>query len=241
MKIFGIIDVSTIDYPKKCSAVVFMSGCNMKCGYCHNYKRMMENIYEMTPEEVFKNIDLMFAEAIVISGGEPTLQPNDLKELCKIAKKEGFSVKLDTNGTNIGVVKDLIDDKLIDYIAVDVKCAFGKYMNIAQYDGYKIKGNISEIINYCKKNNVFIECRTTFIPNIMDENDIIEIAKTVKDCDLYTIQQFDNEHAWKEEYKQMREPSTDELIKLANIAKKHIGNTGKVMVKSKEGIEHISE
>ncbi|WP_292460736.1 anaerobic ribonucleoside-triphosphate reductase activating protein [Methanothermococcus sp.] len=236
MKLFGIIDVSTIDYPKKCSAVVFMSGCNMKCGYCHNYKHMMENIYEMTPEEVFKNIDLMFAEAIVISGGEPTLQPNDLKELCIIAKKEGFSVKLDTNGTNIEVVKDLIDNKLIDYIALDVKCAFEKYKSITDYDGEEIKKNTPELLNYCKKNNVFIECRTTFIPDIMDERDITEIAKTVKDCDLYTIQQFDREHAWKEEYKKMREPTTNELVELGKIAKEYVKN---VVVKSKDEIIHI--
>jgi pyruvate formate lyase activating enzyme len=236
MKVFGIIDVSTIDYPKKCSAVVFMSDCNMKCGYCHNYEHMMENTYNMTPEEVFNNIDLMFAEAIVISGGEPTLQPDDLKELCNIAKKEGFSVKLDTNGTNIEVVKELIDNKLIDYMAVDVKCAFEKYKNITDYDGEVIRKNIPDIINYCKKNNVFIECRTTFIPNIMDEKDIVEIAKTVKDCDLYTIQQFDNEHAWKKEYKEMREPTTNELVELGKIAKKHVKN---VVIKTKDEIIHV--
>ena len=236
MKLFGIIDLSTIDYPKKCSAVIFMHDCNMECGYCHNYEHMMENMYEMTPEEAFNSIDLMFAEAIVISGGEPTLQPDDLKELCKIAKKEGFSVKLDTNGTNIEVVKDLIDNKLIDYIAVDVKCAFEKYKNITNYDGEEIRKNIPELINYCKENNVFIECRTTFIPDLMDENDIIEIANTVKDCDLYTIQQFDREHVWKEEYKQMREPTTNELVELGKIAKKYIKN---VVVKSKDETIHI--
>ena len=236
MKLFGIIDLSTIDYPKKCSAVIFMHDCNMECGYCHNYEHMMGNMYEMTPEEAFNSIDLMFAEAIVISGGEPTLQPDDLKELCKIAKKEGFSVKLDTNGTNIEVVKDLIDNKLIDYIAVDVKCAFEKYKSITNYDGEEIRKNIPELINYCKKNNVFIECRTTFIPDLMDENDIIEISNTVKDCDLYTIQQFDREHAWKEEYKQMREPTTNELVELGKIAKKYIKN---VVVKSKDETIHI--
>ena len=231
MKLFGIVDLSTIDYPKKCSAIVFLYGCNMKCGYCHNYEHMLENIYEMSPEEVFNSIDLMFAEAIVISGGEPTLQPDELKELCKIAKDNGFPVKLDTNGTNVEVVKSLIDNKLIDYVALDVKCRFEKYKNITGYDGEKMKENVPEIISYCKKNDVFIECRTTFIPDIMDENDIIEITKTAKDCDLYTIQQFDSEHAWKEEYKKMREPKTNELVKLGKIAKKYVDN---VVVKSRD-------
>ncbi|AEH06321.1 anaerobic ribonucleoside-triphosphate reductase activating protein [Methanothermococcus okinawensis] len=240
MKIFGIIDISTIDYPKKCSAVVFMSGCNMKCGYCHNYEHMLENTHEMTPEEVFNSIDLMFAEAIVISGGEPTLQPKALKELCIIAKRKGFPVKLDTNGTNIEIIKDLIDNKLIDYIALDVKCAFDKYKKITNYDGEKIKKNMLELINYCKKNNVFIECRTTFVPNVMDEKDIIEIAKSVKNCDLYTIQQFDNEHAWKDEYKKIREPTTNELVELGKISTQYLKNSD-VVVKSKDEMINIAE
>jgi len=231
MKVFGIIDLSTIDYPKKCSSVIFMSGCNMKCGYCHNYEHMKKNTYNMTPEEVFNGIDLMFAEAIVISGGEPTLQPDALKELCKISRERGFSVKIDTNGTNVEILKDLIDNKLIDYVALDVKCAFEKYKDITDYDGEEMRKNIPEIINYCKENNVFIECRTTFLPDLMDEQDILKIAKIVKDCDLCTIQQFDREHAWKDEYKKMREPTTDELVELGKIAREYIKN---VVVKSKD-------
>ena len=234
MKIFGIIDLSTIDYPKKCAAVVFMSDCNMECGYCHNYEHMKKNTHDMDPYEVYKKIDLTFADAIVISGGEPTMQPNSLKEFCKIIKKEeNLPIKLDTNGSNVDIVRELIEEDLIDYLAIDVKCAFEKYSDIAHYDGNKIRNNVKELIKLCKSSNIFIECRTTYIPDKMDENDIIEIVKTVKDCDLYALQQFDREHSWKKEYKLLREPTMKELIKLGGIAKKYINN---VSIRSKEGM-----
>ncbi|MDK2987904.1 anaerobic ribonucleoside-triphosphate reductase activating protein [Methanothermococcus thermolithotrophicus] len=232
MKVSGIVELSTIDYPKKCSAVVFLSGCNMKCGYCYNYKHITERSYEMSAEEVFKNMDLMFAEALVISGGEPTLQPEGVKELCKLAKEKGFPVKIDTNGTNVDVIRDLVENKLVDYVAVDVKCRFDKYKELTGIDGETIKENILKIINICKENNVFIECRTTFIPTIMDKEDIEEIASTIKDCDMYAIQQFDNEHAYCEEFKKIKTSTTEELLELGKIAKNYIDN---VVVRTLDG------
>ncbi|MBA2862808.1 pyruvate formate lyase activating enzyme [Methanococcus maripaludis] len=223
MKISGIVDLSTIDYPNHASAIVFLSGCNMKCGYCQNYETITTNISEMTAEEVFNSMDLMFAESLVISGGEPTLQPEAVLELAKLAKEKGFPVKLDTNGTNPDLVEKLISDKLLDYIAIDVKAGFDNYEKIT---GYKkeIKENILKIIDTCKKAGVTVECRTTFIPELMDESDIEEIAKTVKDCDLYTIQQFDEEHSYDEELTKLKSITEDELIALGKLAKQYIEN-----------------
>uniref|UniRef100_A9A682 Anaerobic ribonucleoside-triphosphate reductase activating protein n=1 Tax=Methanococcus maripaludis (strain C6 / ATCC BAA-1332) TaxID=444158 RepID=A9A682_METM6 len=223
LKISGIVDLSTIDYPKHASAIVFLSGCNMKCGYCHNYETITTKISEMTAEEVFNGMDLMFAESLVISGGEPTLQPEAVLELAKIAKEKEFPVKLDTNGTNPDLVEKLVLNKLIDYIAIDVKAGFENYEKIT---GYKkeIKEDILKIIDACKKGGVFVECRTTFIPEIMDKSDIEEIAKTVKNCDLYTIQQFDIEHAYDKEMEKIKPISEDELIGLGKLAKTYIEN-----------------
>lgn len=215
----------------------------MKCGYCYNYKHITERSYEMSAEEVFKNMDLMFAEALVISGGEPTLQPEGVKELSKLAKEKGFPVKIDTNGTNVDVIKDLVENKLVDYVAVDVKCRFDKYKELTGVDGKTIKENILKIINICyenqrfsnpagKENNVFIECRTTFIPTVMDKEDIEEIARTIKDCDMYAIQQFDNEHAHCEEFKKINTSTKEELLELGKIAKKYVDN---VVVRTLDG------
>ncbi|WP_459202234.1 anaerobic ribonucleoside-triphosphate reductase activating protein [Methanococcus sp. CF] len=223
MKISGIVELSTIDYPKHASAVVFLSGCNMKCGYCQNYEYITTNVSEMTAEEVFNSMDLMFAEALVISGGEPTLQPEAVLELAKIAKEKGFPVKLDTNGTNPDLVEKLILNNLLNYVAIDVKAGFENYEKIT---GYKkeIKENILKIVNTCKNNKIFVECRTTFIPELMGKSDIEEIAKTVKDCDLYSIQQFDQEHSYDKELAKIKPISETELINLGKIAKKYIEN-----------------
>ncbi|HIP84324.1 MAG TPA: anaerobic ribonucleoside-triphosphate reductase activating protein [Methanothermococcus okinawensis] len=237
MKIFGIIDLSTLDYPKRCSSVVFMSGCNMRCGYCHNYLQMKRNTYNIPPCQVYKRIDLTFSEAIVVSGGEPTLQPQALTEFCRIVKREeNLPIKLDTNGSNVDTVKRLIEEDLIDYLAVDVKCAFDKYWDIAQYHGSKIEANVKKLIKICKRENVFIECRTTYIPEKMDKRDIYTIVKTVKGCNLYALQQFDSEHSWKEEYRKMREPTLEELVELGRLAREYIPN---VAVRSKEGIVYL--
>lgn len=237
MKIFGIIDLSTLDYPKKCSSVVFMSGCNMKCGYCHNYTQMKKNTYNISPYKVYKSMDLTFSEAIVVSGGEPTVQPQALMEFCKIVKRErNLPIKLDTNGSNVDTVKELVQEGLIDYLAVDVKCAFEKYWDITQYDGSKIESNVKKLIKICKKEGVFIECRTTYIPEKIDREDIYTVVRTVKGCDLYALQQFDREHSWKEEYRKMREPTLEELVELGKIAKEYVPS---VAVRSKEGILYL--
>jgi len=223
LKVSGIVELSTIDYPKHASAVVFLSGCNMACGYCQNYDFITTNISEMTAEEVFKGMDLMFAEALVISGGEPTLQPKAVEELCIIAKEKNFPVKLDTNGTNPKIIEELAVKKLIDYVAVDVKCSFKKYKQITGYK-HEIKENILKIIDICKREGIFVECRTTFIPELMDESDILEIAETVKNCDLYSIQKFDSEHAHDSNFQKINTMKDSELIELGKLAKKYIDN-----------------
>ncbi|ABR55347.1 anaerobic ribonucleoside-triphosphate reductase activating protein [Methanococcus vannielii SB] len=223
MKVSGIVELSTIDYPKHASAVVFLAECNMYCGYCQNYEFITKNISEMSAKEVFESMDLMFADALVISGGEPTLQPEAVKELCKLAKEKNFPVKLDTNGTNPEVIKKLVSEKLIDYVALDVKCSFEKYGQITGYTT-KINEKILEIISACKKEGIFIECRTTFIPGLMDKLDITEISKTVKDCDLYSIQKYDSEHAHSEEMQKIKPLSDVEMMELGKIAKEHVKN-----------------
>ncbi|ACV24400.1 anaerobic ribonucleoside-triphosphate reductase activating protein [Methanocaldococcus fervens] len=234
----GIVDLSTIDYPKKCSAVIFLHGCNMRCPYCHNLNHILGHKKEMTVEELFNNIDFFFADAIVISGGEPTLQKDAVIEIAKYAKEKGFPVKIDTNGTRPEVIEELVKNNLIDYVAIDVKCKFDKYKEFVKCkeDGEEIKKKILKIIDLCKKNNVFVECRTTFVPMVMDKEDIEEIAKTVKDCDLYAIQQFEPKDAYDEEFKKLPMPKEDELKELGKIAKKYVD---RVVIRTINGVFEI--
>ena len=111
-------------------------------------------------------------------------------------------------------------------MAIDVKCRFDRYKDFVKCkeDGKEIKEKILKIIDLCKKNGVFVECRTTYVPRVMDKDDIEDIAKTVKDCDLYAIQQFEPKDAYDEEFKKLPMPKESELRELGKIAKKYVDN-----------------
>ena len=191
MRIGGLQKFSLIDYPGKICAIVFTQGCNFKCGYCHNPelvdpKRFSKPISE---KEIFSFLKKRQGklEAVVITGGEPILQP-DLIKFIKKVKGLGFLVKLDTNGTDSRVLKRLIDKKLIDYIAMDVKAPLEKYGEVvnAKVNLDKIKESIDLIIN----SNIDYEFRTTIVKSQLSVDDIIEIGKLIKDAKLCVLQKF---------------------------------------------------
>lgn len=189
MKIAGVRVNSFVDYPKNIAYVVFTRGCNMDCWYCHNRNILGEG--DDTPqEEVLKDIAKRkgFIDAVVISGGEPTLY-DDVIDFARSCKDMGLKVKLDTNGTNPDRVDLLIKSKLVDYIAMDIKAPFSKYVKVTGRDNdiEKIKKSI-EIIRGA---DIDYEFRTTFSPDLTAE-DIVEIAMYIKDAKAYYIQQFVN-------------------------------------------------
>ena len=125
MNIGGLLKNSIIDYPGKLSCGIFLSGCNFDCPYCHNpdlVKGCAGRSAEFNPGNIYRFIENRkgFLDGVVISGGEPTLQ-EDLFDLCRRIKNMGFPVKLDTNGSRPRVIKRLIDEGLVDYIAMDLK------------------------------------------------------------------------------------------------------------------------
>ena len=127
--IYGIQKLSLIDYPSFPCFVIFLGGCNFRCPFCHNESivNKKENIYET--EEVIKEIQkrTSFINAVVITGGEPTIYGSKLIELMEKIQKLHLKIKLDTNGTNPILLKKIIDLKLVDYIAMDIKNTWEKY------------------------------------------------------------------------------------------------------------------
>ena len=188
MHIAGFNPNSFVDYPDNISAVVFIGGCNMNCWYCHNKSILnISDFYEKAEitEKIFKRRD--FLDAVVITGGEPTLEnEEELIEFIKLIKSYNLKVKLDTNGTNYEMLKRLLP--LLDYVAMDIKAPLEKYNIISIIDKEKIN-SIKNSINLLIKSNKDYEFRTTFAPNLTQQ-DILEIAELIKGCKKYYLQQY---------------------------------------------------
>jgi len=187
----GIQKSSFSDYPDKISIVLFVAGCNFRCGFCHNpelvYNR--KNLPKYSDQEIldYLNKRKKILEAVVISGGEPTIYKK-LPVFIKKLKNIGFLIKLDTNGTNPSMLKQLINDKVIDYLAMDLKGPLAKYQLITK-NNLNFK-NITTSIDLIINSQLPYEFRSTVLPYFHQEEDIINMAKLITGADLYYLQSF---------------------------------------------------
>lgn len=188
MRIAGYNPNSFVDYPNNIAAVIFFGGCNFDCWYCHNrWLLSTENLFDK--EDILKRIasNKDFLDAVVLSGGEPTLENIDeLIELIKSIKQLNLKVKLDTNGTNFDKINKLLP--YIDYVAMDIKAPLSKYREITCIDDNEVS-SLKKCIELLKKSDVECEFRTTLIPTL-NEEDILEIAHTLEGCKNYYLQQY---------------------------------------------------
>ena len=191
MKIGGLQKVSLIDYPGLISAIIFLQGCNFKCPYCHNPELVAPLLFQplIKENEVLDFLDTRKGklDAVTITGGEPTIQ-DDLALFIKQIKKMGFAVKLDTNGSQPQVIKNLLDEKLLDFIAMDIKAPFEKYKNVV-----KVPVNadlIKESIRLILKSKIPYEFRTTVVESQLEEKDILQIGKMIAGAKHYILQKF---------------------------------------------------
>jgi pyruvate formate lyase activating enzyme len=230
---FGTTVISSIEFHGKMSLVIFMSTCPLRCPFCHNGDLLEENEdKELT--EIFKIIDnsLDYIDAVVISGGEPLNQIDDLEKILVYCKSLSLNTKLDTSGVYPDRLKKII--KLVDYIAIDVKAPFEKYKKVIGADiGCSVKESI-EIAN--NSENTYVECRTTYVPSLISRYDIEKIAKSIK-ADEYTIQQFRNQNVFDKKLENVEDPNAYELREIAKKVKKYFKV---VKVKTAEfGLENI--
>lgn len=189
--ISGLKKTSLLDYPDKISAIVFTQGCNFRCGYCHNpwllSKKSKNDIYDTDVFFDFLEKRKGKLDAVVISGGEATLQP-DLKFFIERIKAMGFLVKLDTNGYRPDIVENLLNEKLIDYIAMDIKAPLDKYPLITNVsiDIQKIEKSIQLIMD----SDIDYEFRTTVIASQLSIKDFEKISIMIKGAKRYFLQKF---------------------------------------------------
>ncbi len=188
MNIAGFQKSSFVDFPGIISCVVFTPGCNMKCGYCHNKHILSADAPKIDALEVMDYLNKRkgMLKGVVVSGGEPTLQP-DLEAFIASVKTLGYMVKLDTNGTNPDVVKSLCEKGYIDYVAMDIKANIEKYSLVA---GCNIDiEKVLKTVAFLKESGISHEFRTTFCPELTKE-DILEISKNIVGESDYYLQQY---------------------------------------------------
>lgn len=189
MLIAGLKKTSLIDYPGKIASVVFTQGCNFRCPYCHNGHIVIQKPDLISEESFFEFLEKRKGklDAVVISGGEPTLQ-KDLIEFIQKIKNDDFYVKLDTNGSCPELLKNLVENRLVDYIAMDIKGPVNKYEKIVKkkVDITKIK----QSVDFLKTSGIDYEFRTTVVSSLLCVNDFFEISDWLEGAKTYFIQKF---------------------------------------------------
>ena len=203
-----------------------MPNCNFRCPFCHNYGLIFNPAgYKTIPFEKLKRYLIEhkdFLDGICLTGGEPTIY-NDLPQFLQNIKKLGLKIKLDTNGTSPKMLDKVINQNLIDYIAMDIKAPLNiKYEKLAgvSVDLFNIKKNIKIIMN----SQIDYEFRTTVVPTLLNTNDIIEISKEIKSAKKFALQQFEPSHAMKEELRDVKPYDKNSIEEMLKNSKKYVKN-----------------
>ncbi len=192
MKIFGLEKMSLVDYDGKVCATLFTGSCNFKCGFCHNSALVLD--YSTLPyyseEEIFSYLKKRkgILDGVCISGGEPTLCP-DLPFFIEKIKKLGYSIKLDTNGTNPEVVKTLFKNGLCDYFAMDIKNNRKDYANVIGFDKFDT-AKVEKTVDFFLSGNADYEFRTTLINEHHKLSNIEKISEWICGANKYFLQKF---------------------------------------------------
>ncbi len=190
MKISGFQKLTLLDFPEHTACTIFTSGCNMRCPFCHNTPLVTgEAQEEFSEEEILSYLKKRqgILDGVAITGGEPLLH-KDIADFIRKIKDAGYKVKLDTNGSKSGVLKALLDEGLVDFVAMDIKNTPGKY---ALTSGSDVPyDEIAASIELIKQSGIPHEFRTTVVKEHHTEEDIISIAEMLGKSEKYYLQQF---------------------------------------------------
>ena len=192
MRIGGYQKMTLIDYPGVIATTIFTVGCSFRCPFCHNPELVLGSGMSASgnqEEEFFEFLQKRKGklEGVCITGGEPTIQ-KDIVEFIQKVKEMGFAIKLDTNGTRPDVLKKLLDLKLLDFVAMDIKNQLKNYNKTTgvKADSKRIKLSVDLIMN----SRVPYELRTTVVPGIHTEEDFLKIAEWIKGAEAYYLQEY---------------------------------------------------
>ncbi|HHE67573.1 MAG TPA: anaerobic ribonucleoside-triphosphate reductase activating protein [Candidatus Parcubacteria bacterium] len=214
MNFGGLQKLTLIDFPGRVAATLFFSGCNFRCPWCYSSELVLpekiKNQPKIPEKEVFDFLKKRrgLLEGVVFCGGEPTMH-KELPSLAKKIKKMGFLLKLDTNGSNPKMLRELVEKNLLDYVAMDIKAPKEKYSQIT--GGKAELKKIEQSIDFLILGKVDYEFRSTIVPGLHSEKDIIEMARWIKGAKRYFLQNFLPEKTLKPEFEKVK-PYPEEFL-----------------------------
>ncbi len=225
MQIAGLQKSSLVDYPSKIAAVVFTLGCNFRCPYCHNPNILAavssNKLFDEAAVFDFLNTRVNKLDAVVVSGGEPTLQ-KDLPAFFKKLKELDFLTKLDTNGSSPKMLEYLINNNLLDYAAMDIKAPLEKYKEVACSN---IDTNdIVKSIEILKSSQIDYEFRTTTVKSQLSFDDFEKIGIILKGAKRYYLQKFKPDVTLNPQFANEHTYTDEEFFKIKTMLLKHIEN-----------------
>lgn len=227
MEFGGFEKFTLIDYPGKVACMVYTIGCPFRCPYCHNPELVDETCTTRIPEKaVFDFLDERkgMLDGVVITGGEPTMHNEKLMQFCKEVKRRGFLVKLDSNGVDPAFLEKAIDEKLVDYIAMDIKSPLSKYsQTVARAVNVEA---IKKSIEIIKGSGIDYEFRTTIVKSMLSPEDIEGIGKEIQGATTYYLQKFVPTKILNPQFLSKVSYSDEELANLKAMMEKYVSFCG---------------
>ena len=218
MKILGMEKLSLVDFDNHIAATVFTGGCNFRCPYCHNAPLVLDPAGQgaLSEEYIFDYLKKRkgVLQGVAITGGEPTLMP-DLKKFILKVRELGYEVKLDSNGTRPDVLASFIEEKIVDYIAMDIKNSKERYAETVDVENFDLSP-VEESVKLLKKGNVEYEFRTTLVKEFISADDIRGIADWLAGAKRYFLQHFkDSGNCIREDLHEVDEKTAEEWKAIA--------------------------
>ena len=223
MKIHGINKLTLLDFPGKTACTIFTGGCNYRCPFCQNASLVIDPDSQPTidEDEFFQFLEKRknLLEGVCITGGEPTCN-RDLSEFIRKIKNLGYLVKLDTNGDNFNMLKNLVEDNLLDYVAMDVKNSLTRYGETIGIENYNT-ANVEKSIEFLKNSGMDFEFRTTVAVETHNDESFFQMGKLICGAKKYFLQAYKLSDGLLG--KPLTPPTKEQLEGFADIVRKDVG------------------